>query len=102
MARITVNLPESIVFENSEFADNPPTLSLQSGVWGDGPAVESGVTFDVSGTELPLLTAHDLRKLIKWLTNVADELDGKRAEKKHKGRSHYRDDEDDDFSNWRK
>lgn len=101
MARITVNLPDNIVFENSEFAENPPTLSLQSGLWGAGPITEAGVVFDVSGAELPLLSPHDIRKLIKWLTAVADELDGKRAEKKHKGRGYYRDADDDDMLNWK-
>lgn len=102
MARITVNLPEKIVFENSEIPKDSPTLSLQAGAWGDGPLAEVGVVFDITGSELPLLSPHDIRKLSKWLTAVADDLEGKRAEKKHKGRNHYRDEEDDEFSQWRK
>lgn len=102
MARVTVNLPENIVFENSEFSDDPPRLSLQSGAWGAGNATEVGVVFDVSGAELPLLSPHDIRKLVKWLSTVADDLEGKKPEKKHKGRHHYQEEDDDDFSNWRK
>lgn len=103
MARITVNLPENIVFQNTDFSDDPPTLSLQLGLWGDDNTPEAGVLFDVTGAALPLLSAHDVRKLIKWLTSAADSMDGKRTEKKHKGKPHYREDEeDDDFTNWKK
>jgi hypothetical protein len=105
VARITVNLPENIVFENNDIVIDTPTLSLQLGIWGiDDNASEAGVLFDVSGSVLPLLSGHDIRKLIKWLTAAADSIDGKRTDKKHKNRPHYREEEDneDEFLGWKK
>jgi hypothetical protein len=103
VARLVVNLPENIVFANSEFAENSPILSLQAGVWGEEPQTETGVVFDVSGEPLPLLSTHDLRKLIRWLENVVESLDGKKADKKYKQRQYYAEDDDDtDFTSWKK
>jgi len=94
VARITVNLPENIVFQNTDFSEDLPTLSLQLGVWGEESAPEAGVIFDVTGAALPLLSAHDIRKLVKWLNAAADTMDGKKPEKRHKNRPHYSEDDD--------
>lgn len=104
MARVVVNLPENIVFANSDFAENTPTLSLQSGVWGDDVQAEAGIVFEVYGEAPPLLSTHDVKKLIRWLTQAVEALDGNTKNgKKQKHRHHYGDDDDEaDFLNWKK
>lgn len=101
MARITVNLPDQIVFEDSDPRfKTAPTLSVQAGVWAEQENQETGIVFDVYGDELPLLSAHDARKLAKWLNAFAEQVDGKHAEKRHKGRRHNHNaaDDEDDFT----
>lgn len=98
MATIAVNTPDSIQFVNAENGQikDAPTLSVQAGDWQVGPHVEAGVLVDVTGTDAPMLTANDARKLAKWLIRAADQLDGvKNSEKKRKHKQHYEQDEDD-------
>jgi hypothetical protein len=53
---------------------------------------------DVYGSQAPLLTPADARKLAKWLNKAADELEGPKSSKKpgHKQR-HYEEDDDNNY-----
>lgn len=98
MANVSANNANLIEFKNlidGVKPDEAPTLTLQVGDWNNGKYVESGVTFDVTGDQTPLLSANDVRKLAKWLLRAAEELDGKKN-KDSKKQPRYRDDEDDD------
>lgn len=98
MATIAVNTSDNIQFVNAENgqAKDAPTLNVQAGDWQIGQHVEAGILVDVTGIDAPLLTANDARKLAKWLTRAADQLDGvKNSEKKRKPRQHYELDDDD-------
>ncbi len=100
MATVVVNKPDHIEFKNatpaSIPADDTPTVSFQAGDWDAGGYTESGIVVDAYGAQLPLLSPNDARKLAKWLTRAADELDGNKTAKKRK--PHYeRDDEDNDI-----
>lgn len=76
-----------------------PALVVQAGTWQAGDHDEAGIVFDVGGDEAPLLTPVDARKLAKWLTRAADELEGFGTEhkKKHKSKRHRGEDDDDDY-----
>jgi hypothetical protein len=103
VATLAANTDTLIKFVNftSAAAENLPTLIVNAGEWETGDAFESGVVFDVTGEETPILNTTDARKLAKWLTRAADTLDGKKSPpRKHKQRPHYDDDDDDNFSQY--
>ena len=96
MATVAVNTPNHIEFKNiipGVDAKDSPTVTAQAGDWDAGGHSEVGIIIDVYGTQAPLLTPADARKLAKWLNKSADELEGAKPSKKNKHR-HY-DDEDD-------
>jgi hypothetical protein len=101
VATVVVNTPDLIEFKNILAGANPkesPTVTAQSGSWDAGGHSESGVVIDVYGSQAPLLTPSDARKLAKWLNKAADELDGPKASKKpgYKQR-HYEEDDDNNY-----
>lgn len=97
MATVVVNKPDCIKFSNVSSADKTdadyPTVMLQTGQWDAGSYTETGIVVDVYGLYLPILSPQDARKLAKWLTRAADELDGNKSVKRRK--PHYESDEDD-------
>lgn len=97
--RVALNLVDAIVFEQTAAPpEDPPRLSLEL----VAEAAQNGVAFDVTGDSMPLLSAHDIRKLVKWLNNAAAQLDGESAVKKNKSkkrREHY-EEEDDEYGAW--
>lgn len=101
MATLVENRPDSIQYVNAAGVNvkDAPTLIVQSGDWQVGDHVEAGVVFDAFGEQPPILTAADARKLAKWLTRAADNLDGvKNSDKKSKHRhQHYEQDDIDDY-----
>lgn len=101
MATLVENRPDSIQYVNAVGADtkDAPTLIVQAGDWQVGDHVEAGIVFDAYGDQPPILTAHDARKLAKWLTRAADNLDGvKNSDKKSKHRNnHYEQDDIDEY-----
>lgn len=102
MATVVVNKPHVIEFKNldpSLKADEVPTFIAQAGIWQthDNAGEETGIVLDVSGNAAPLLTPTDARKLARWLTRAADELEGTRTDKKQKkSRRHWGEEDDDD------
>jgi hypothetical protein len=92
VATVVVNTPDHVEFKNLAVGQKPesvPTLLVQAGIWeAKNGSKENGVIFDVTGAELPLLTAADARKLSRWLARAADTLDGGRK-KSDKSRRHY-------------
>jgi hypothetical protein len=99
VATVVANTPDLIEFKNILAGADPkesPTVVVQAGSWDAGGHSESGVVVDVYGSQAPLLTPADARKLAKWLNKAADELEGPKANKKpgHKQR-HYEDEDDD-------
>lgn len=103
MATVALNTADNIQFVNfvaGVKADNP-TLIVQSGDWQVENAVEAGIIFDVTGDQPPILNPNDARKLAKWLTRAADDLDGKKKhDKKSKPRHYYEEDEEDAFDRY--
>jgi hypothetical protein len=100
VATVVVNTPDAIEFANiSENAkQNQPTLSVQVGEWEADNRVDVGVVVDTYGSQLPILTSNDARKLAKWLVRAADILDGvKNSAKKSRPRTHYEVDDPDDY-----
>lgn len=100
MATVVVNTPDHIEFKNVIAVKNPddsPTVSFQAGDWDAGSHTESGITVDVFGAQLPLLSPTDARKLAKWLNRAADELEGVKADKKRKHRPRREEDDDNSF-----
>lgn len=97
MAAIVENTPTSIQFANLETgAKNSSALLVQAGDWDAGDHVESGIVFETTGEQMPLLTAADARKLAKWLSRAADIVEGvKHSDKKNKARRHYEQDDED-------
>ena len=97
--RIALNLVDAIVFEQTATeAEEPPRLSLEL----LDAAQQNGVAFDVTGDTMPLLSAHDIKKLVKWLKTAAAVLDGESDCKKRKNkkkRTHY-DDDTDEYGDW--
>lgn len=103
MARIKLNTPESLVFSDNDSsvqAKAPSELSAHVGNWDTPTGPRDGVIFDVTGDAMPLLMACDVRKLIKWLSAAADNLEGKRADKRQKKRRRYEEDDEEDLSSW--
>lgn len=103
MATVVVNRPDLIEFKNISVkapTDKPPTLNVQAGVWQvDDQTDEAGIVFEVSGNNAPLLNAADARKLARWLTKTADDLEGAADKKKQKPKRHRNyDDSDDEYS----
>lgn len=97
MASIVENRADLIQYVNGTGKDSP-ILMIQSGDWDVGDHVESGIVFDTFGDQPPILTSADARKLAKWLTRAADNLDGvKNSEKKHKPRHYYEQDDIDEY-----
>jgi hypothetical protein len=98
VSTVVVNKPDHIEFKNITSAQSPadsPTVSFQSGDWDAGNHTETGIVVDVFGAQLPLLSPADARKLAKWLTRAADEIDGCKSAKKRKPR--YEPDDDSDI-----
>jgi hypothetical protein len=99
VATIVVNELECIEFKNLGAAkpEKAPTLSAQMGEWSNDGHNESGVMFDVYGTEMPFLTPTDIRKLARWLVRAADELEGvSKKNNRQKPRRWQEDSEQDD------
>jgi hypothetical protein len=102
VATVVVNKPDQIEFKNIKANAPPadaPTLTVQAGNWetADG-STEAGVVVDVYGPEAPILTPADARKLAKWLTRAADELEGThKKNNKHKHYRHYEPDDDNTY-----
>lgn len=99
MATVVVNHPDHIEFKNvtatSKAQEDAPTVSFQAGEWNAGSHTESGITVDVFGSQLPLLSPTDARKLAKWLNRAADDLEGVKHAKQRKHRPRI--DEDDSY-----
>lgn len=98
MATLVENTPTSIRFVNADTGStkDAPTLLIEAGDWDAGDHVESGIVFDASGNQTPMLSAADARKLAKWLSRAADIVEGvKHPDKKNKSR-HFRYEVDDD------
>ena len=98
MATVVVNNPDHIEFRNVNVvkaSDDSPTVSFQSGEWRADNYVEAGIVVDVFGSQLPLLSPADARKLAKWLNRAADNIEGVKTDKKRKPRPHH--DEDDEL-----
>ena len=100
MATVVTNKPDYLEFKNvvaTESAENAPTVTFQLGDWAAENHIETGIAVDVYGAELPLLSAANARKLAKWLTRAADEIDGGKLDKKRKPR-YDNEDDDQDFA----
>ena len=102
MATVVVNRPDLIEFKNisgSAPTDKPPTLNVQAGIWQiDDNTDEAGIVFEISGNNAPLLNAADARKLARWLTRAADDLEGAAEKKKQKPkRQRAYDDNEDEY-----
>lgn len=103
MATVFVNRPDLIEFKNVDptiAAADAPTLTVTAGIWqtDSSAAGEAGVAFDVSGNSVPLLTPADARKLARWLTRTADDLEGVKHDKKKNKQKRHWEDENDDYS----
>jgi hypothetical protein len=99
VATVVINKPDHIEFRNvnaDKLPDLAPTVKLQAGDWDADNYTETGIVIDVYGSQLPLLSPADARKLAKWLNRAADELDGHKPDKKRKNRYHS-DDEDNEI-----
>jgi hypothetical protein len=99
VATIAINTPDNIQFMNLDAGkkEDTPTLIISAGDWEIEQHVEPGIVFDITGAQAPMLTSADARKLAKWLTRAADNLDGTKKPDKKKNKSHrYEEDEDDD------
>lgn len=101
MATITINTAETIEFREADGANNANSsfVTAQLGEWDLGERAETGIVIDASGPEsLPaVLSANNARKLAKWLTRAADQLERPQNGKSSKKRQHYEDDEDDNY-----
>ena len=103
MARIKLSTPDSIVFQDTSCAADKPDaageLVVQLGDWDTTSGPQAGIVFDVTGLSAPLLSAYDVRKLAKWLSNSADVLEGK-TDKRQKKKRRRLEEEDDEFDGW--
>ena len=103
MATVVVNKPHVIEFKNLDPnlpGKDIPTVTAQAGIWQthDNTGDETGIVLDVSGNAAPLLTPTDARKLARWLTRAADDLEGTRTEKKQKkSRRHWGEEDDEAY-----
>lgn len=96
MATVVVNNPDHIEFRNVNAAktqEDSPAVSFQAGEWNAENHVEAGIVVDVFGSQLPLLSPTDARKLAKWLTRAADDLEGVKHAKQRKHRPRLEDDD---------
>ena len=104
MATVVVNQPDLIEFKNlapTGSAENAPTLTAQAGKWKNETGTETGIVIDAYGSEAPLLSPTDARKLAKWLVRAADSIDGvKTDKKKHKQHRHWDDQDGDDYDEY--
>lgn len=102
MANVSINTPDTIQFVNlgptGKKTETDPTVIFQAGEWNADGKTETGVAVDVSGDQLPLLTAANARKLARWLERAADDLDGTKHHNKKRGKHQYDEDDSDDFS----
>lgn len=101
MATVLTNTAYEIAFANQnpkQKTEENPTVKVIAGDWETGDAVEPGIVIEVYGSQFPILTATDARKLSKWLSRAADLLEDVRPQKK-KGqtRQHYEADDTDDY-----
>ena len=98
MATIAINTPDNIQFMNLDAGknDDTPTLIVSAGDWEIEQRVEPGIVFDITGAQAPMLTSTDARKLSKWLSRAADNLDGVKKTDKKKNKAHHYDADDDD------
>lgn len=100
MATLVENRPDTIHYVNAATGSpkDAPTLVIQAGDWDVGDHVEAGIVFDTFGTQQPILTPADARKVAKWLNRAADSLDGgKNSDKKNKHRHYEQDDDNDEY-----
>lgn len=101
MATVVVNNPDHIEFRNVNVAaahEDSPTVRFQSGEWRADNYTEAGIVVDVFGSQLPLLSPTDARKLAKWLNRAADDIDGVKTDKKRKQRPpRYEEDDDNQY-----
>lgn len=105
MAIIVVNTSDTIEFHTNipGAPTNPvPYVLFQLGTWELPARNESGVIIDTDGDQgfPPVLSATDARKLAKWLTKAADDLEGV-SSKKNKKKHHFDDDEDDETGGYK-
>jgi hypothetical protein len=101
VATLVINSPDAIQFVNISVRGNKadPAMIMQAGDWQNESGVETGITVDVTGDEVPILTADNARKLAKWLQRAADNLDGVKSQAKKRHKFSYEEDDDtDDFS----
>jgi len=95
VATLELNTADEISFRNvimdAKVVDYP-ALSAQLGIWELGQQTETGIVIDaING---PVLSPNNARKLAKWLTDAADQLDGSSTSKKNKRRQHWEDDDE--------
>lgn len=97
MANISINSLDTIQFVNGtgKITDDTPTAIFQTGQWATGDSSEAGILIDVGGSDAPVISPANARKLAKWLTRAADDLDGDNKTAKKRPKQYY--DEDDDF-----
>jgi hypothetical protein len=103
VATIAVNDADNIQFVNVTAGQEKekPTLIIQAGDWDSGGSTEPGIVFDVFGSQAPILTANDARKLAKWLVRAADSLDGfKTNDKKRKPKNHHYETDEDEYDKY--
>lgn len=99
MAIISINTPDTLEFRTSMSGapkDPVPYVSIQLGAWELATKTESGIIIDSGGDPnySPLLSAADARKLAKWLTRAADDMEGISVKKSSKKKHHYEEDDD--------
>jgi hypothetical protein len=99
VATITINTAETIEFREAQ-PNLPPDASfvtVQLGKWELDNRVETGIIVDSNGLDVPptILSANNARKLAKWLTRAADQLDATGSSKSAKKRHYYEQDDDD-------
>lgn len=100
MATVTKNTADCVEFQNFSPSD-APTLNVQAGDWQtNNGSHEAGLVFDVFGSQAPILSPDDARKLARWLERAAALLDGKKPDKKHR-QKHRTAGDDEDYDDWR-
>ena len=97
MATVVVNKPDHIEFSNitaTKLPADSPTVSFQAGEWDAENHAEAGIVVDVFGSQLPLLSPGDARKLAKWLVRAADDIEGVKPTKTRKHRPRHEEDDE--------
>jgi hypothetical protein len=76
--------------------DEPPTLLVEMGIWTTKTGDVAGISMTTYGDVSPLVSPTEARKLAKWLTRAAEELEGASNRKARPGSkpSHYELDDD--------